>query len=248
MYPIIALETGKECLEKRRNDEPWSASPFVRWLGHGDKFNEGKAASLFKALQQIRQEIGVDPLPSNRGKDFEAPASEAVHRELQLDVEVAASRQFWLWLTFAAHEGRFVEFVDWRFGTQKNGIDDVNYGIVRRAGTWEGLFARLWWRGNTGFDPKFRDPYQIARRGNVDIWRSHVIRQEYGRCRQVAWALIRYQYPDNAPESKTLTVKELRELAKRLRIVDASVSYEALEESDVRDLISNNVRQIRNAN
>jgi len=244
-YPILAMDAARECLEKHRNDDSWSAAPYVRWVGEGDEFDVSQTNSMLKKLSQLKSKL-PNPLPTAKGRDFESPASEVVHKSLELNALAASSREFWLWMTFGADSGQLLELVDWRFGTQKH-INDVNYGITSRAGTWEGLFARLWWRGSIGFDQNFEDPYDIAKRGDIDIWRSHVIRQEYGRCATVARALIRYQHPDSDPKSKTLTIKKLRELAKRLRIVDATMSYELLTEAQITELIGENVAAIKDS-
>jgi hypothetical protein len=148
-------------------------------------------------------------------------------------------------LNFVAADGGYADLVQWRFGTQES-IDPVNFGIARRSGMWEGLFARLWLRGNIGFDAASSDPYRIARKGDIDIWRSHIIRTEYGRCKPVAHALVNYQYPDDT-SGKPLSVKELRELAKKLRIADASISYELLDGDAIRELIEDNVERIRSS-
>ena len=242
--PTITLEVASEALEKRRDEQPWNGSSFVRWVGEGQDFAEKKASNLLSEIEAVKNLIDKDPLPTNRGKDFEAPASAVTHRILELQPDVATNREFWLWLSFVAVDGRFADIIDWRFGA-KPPIERVNYGLGRKSEIWEGLFARLWLRGRIGFDVNSQDPYDIAKRGGIDIWRSHVIRQEYGRCPSVARALVRYQHPDQDPNSRTLTVKELRELAKRLRIVDASVSYEVLAEHQINEIIEKNVEIIR---
>jgi hypothetical protein len=243
IYPTLPIEAAREALSKRAIGEPWSGTSLVKWVGDGPKFDETKATELLEKLKELREQLALEPLPANKGKDFEGPASALVHETLGLCSRAAGSRDFWLWLTFVAAEGAFADLVDWRFGSQET-IDPVNYGIGRRSVIWEGLFARLWLRGNIGHDSASSDPYRIAKKGDIDIWRSHIIRQEYGRCKSVAHALINYQYPDGK-SGKPLRVKQLRDLAKRLRIVDASVSYELLPSGKIKDLIETNVERIR---
>lgn len=242
-FPILSIEGARDCLDKRRRDESWSATPYVKHIGEGDEFDQTGTSALLSKLNELKSTL-PDPLPKTRGKDFEAPACALVHESLNLDSVAASSREFWLWLTFGAEGGRFADIVDWRFSAGSR-IDDVNYGITTRAGTWEGLFARLWWRGNIGYDPNAEVRYEIAKRGDIDIWRSHIIRQEYGRCANVARALIKYQYPSSEDDATTLKIAELRELAKRLRIIDASMSYEMLDEGQINALIGESVAAIR---
>ena len=243
-YPTLPLEAASDLLAKRRRGGPWSAKPFVHWIGNGERFDREQAISLLYKLARIRKKLKADPLPQAKGKEFEGPACAVVHQELGLPTTTAAAREFWLWLTFGAADGQFCEIVDWRFGTQ-GGIGEVNYGLTSKAQIWEGLFARLWFRGHIGRGKSRNDPYSVAKRGDMDIWRSHVIRQEYGRCASVAKALVRFQYPDAKGKSRRLKVTELRALAKRLRVLDASICFEMLDESAVTELIKENVAKIR---
>jgi hypothetical protein len=236
-FPTLPLEVAKQGLEKHRAGEPWSGASYVRWTGTGPKFDEAAAAMVHGQLVTLKEEIGTERLPAMRGKDFESPASAIVHAGLAVGPAAAGSREFWLWLNFVAAEGRFLSLVDWRFSA-RDAINEVNYGITRRAGVWEGLLARLWWRGNVGYDPDEADPYRLARKGDVDIWRSHIIRQEYGRFRPLARALVEYQNPDKG--KNPLSTEQLRALAKRLRIVDASISYELLTLDQVKEIIRKN--------
>jgi hypothetical protein len=243
MFPTLSIEAARQAQVKRQAGEPWSGTPFVRWVGEGSKFPESRADVLLDKLSELRASLAAEPLPTNKGKEFEGPASALVHKELQICPRTAGNREFWLWLTFVAADGAYADIVDWRFGTQES-IDPVNFGIARRSAMWEGLFARLWLRGNIGFDAASQDPYRIAKKGDIDIWRSHIIRTEYGRCKPVAHALLNYQYPDGTSE-KPLSVKELRELAKKLRIADASISYELLDGGAIKEIIEDNVERIR---
>lgn len=238
-HPTMPIEAARDALQKRNNGESWSCRPFVRHQGDGEHFEESRPERLLSRLLAIKDAIGKDPLPKNMAKDFESQSAEAVHQELALDTSTACSREFWLWLTFAAEAGQFLQFVDWRFGTQKS-IAPVNYGIGRQSEIWEGLFARLWWRGQVGYDPALDDPYRMARRGDVDIWRSHIIRQEYGRCRNMALALLGFQYPTDDPGAGKLRISHLRELVKRLRVMDANIAYEVMDEPSLQELIRKN--------
>lgn len=242
MFPTIPVDAARQALEKRKAQEPWSGTAYVRWIGEGDKFAEAQVNVLHQKLQGLRSELALEPLPGSRARDFESPACTLVHSGLILAPHVAASREFWLWVTFVAAGGQLADLVDWRFGSQDS--DFANFGVTSRSGVWEGLFARLWLRGNIGFEIGSKDPYRVARKGDIDTWRSHIIRQEYGRCRAVARALINYQFHDDGARN-TLKVDELRELAKRLRIIDASMSYELLGEDMLKDLIAENVARIR---
>jgi hypothetical protein len=80
---------------------------------------------------------------------------------------VATDARFWLWLTFAAAGGGFKDLVNNRF----SGGSAANYGFDNLP---ECLFFRLWWRGYKMPE----EDYNLAKRGDIDLWRSHLIRVE----------------------------------------------------------------------
>jgi hypothetical protein len=93
------------------------------------------------------------------------------------------------------------------------------------------------------YDPAGPDPYDLAKRGDVDIWRSHIIRPEYARCPVVRRELIRFQYPD-ATGKRTLKNVHLRELVKLIRIGEASIAYELLDEKEVASIIAGLAKKV----
>lgn len=221
--------------ERHTRNEPWDSSNAAHEIQSSEQFDASRAEALYRKLDDLRQAFPLDALPRNRAKDFEAGASGIVHRELNLGPEAAATPDFWAWLTFCAVGGALANLVKWRFGTEE-GHDPRNYGITTPANTFEGLFARLWFRGEIAYDPGSSDPYDLAKRGDVDIWRSHIIRPEFARCPIVRRELIRYQYPD-ASGKRTLRNLHLRELVKLIRIGEASLAYELLDEKEVSSII-----------
>lgn len=104
----------------------------------------------------------------------------------------------------------------------------------------------MWLRADIGYDPKRKDPYELARRGDQDFWRSHVFRQSYGRCRTLVRALILYQFPDGSGNNRpTLKNDEIRELAKRLRLLHANMVFECLDQNSAYELISQEAERVK---
>ena len=246
-YPTLSRADCRALLHQHREGNQWDASSFVESVGSGTPLDGAAVAKLVKALAELRTSFATTALPTSQGKAFEAQACEIVHRQLRLEVGVASNSAFWRWVTFGAGDGELCGLVDWRFGTQSS-IADVNYGIASRASIWEGLFARLWWRGYLGYSEELEDRYSIARRGDMDIWRSHILRQEFGRCRNVARALVCFQYPEGHTGRRgRLRVQHLRALAKRLRILHASMAFELLSYEDAFQTIERQARGIAEA-
>lgn len=234
---FLGLEYGRAMalFEKHARNEPWKPDGAAHEVQSEETFDTDRAENLYSKLHDLRQTFPIDALPRNRAKDFEAGACGIVHRELRLSPAVAGCAEFWSWLNFCAVGGAFVNLVKWRFGTEDSD-EPRNYGVTNAASVFEGLLARLWLRGEVGYDPTASDPYELSKRGDIDIWRSHLIRQEYGRCPTVRRALIRFQYPD-ASGRKTLSNDQLRELVKLIRIGEASTAYELLDETEVAEII-----------
>ena len=244
MMPAISIEAARDCLRKHRASQSWTAHHYVRWTGEGDRWEEFKATEALQGLQALVRRIDRDPLPKSMGQEFEAPASAVLHEKLDLPAEIAGSRDFWLWLTFGAAEGGFVDLVDWRFGGTAS--SDANYGIGTLSSIREGLFARLWWRGfsgRSGYDDEAC--YEYARVGSVDLWRSHFIRPEIGRCREVVEAFLRAKHPTPA-SAAAMTVDEERALSKRLTVLNATICFELLAPAEIDSIIRKELKEIRN--
>jgi hypothetical protein len=236
-FPTLPIEIARGMLAKKTKGEAWIDTTRVVVVEDCRSFDEGTAESLAEDLLQLKDSFGGKVLPRNKGKDFESRACELVHRALQLSPACASSLEFWAWLTFIPARGVLADLVDWRFGARPP-IDPVNYGIATQSTRFEGLYSRLWTRADLAFDEKAKDQYDLARRGDQDIWRSHLFREAYGRCGEVRRALIRFQYPDPKTGKARLTIEQIREVAKQLRIVNASLSYELLDEKNIADIIS----------
>jgi hypothetical protein len=84
---------------------------------------------------------------------------------------------FWRWLSNIANSGSFWKFVKWRFESDKQ----VNWGITSPGSIIEVYFYRAWLRGHKMFDANLSDPFHYAKLGSSDVWRSHILRQDFGR-------------------------------------------------------------------
>lgn len=243
-FPTLSVDVARALVDKRQKGEAWRDPRLERIVDSPTDFDRGSVDKLADELGALRERFGGKALPKNKGKVFEADACPILHQLLRLSPDCASSPEFWAWLTLVAADGVFADLVDWRFGGYET-IKPRNYGIARPSEIFEGLFARLWFRGEMAYEPKAEDPYTLAKRGDIDIWRSHLFRQEFGRCYAVQRALLRYQYPDANPTKKTLSTGEIRKLVKRLRIANATLSYELLDVETVTEVISTLVQELR---
>lgn len=243
-FPALGIDIARGLVEKRTRNEEWYDARHATSVQSPFTFDERSTEVLLRELEGLRGRYGDGALPKTKGKAFEADACEVVHRNLRLAPDCASSPEFWAWLTLIAERGAFADLVDWRFGSFET-IKPRNYGVARSSEVFEGLFARLWFRGEMGYEAESNDPYTLARRGDIDIWRSHLFRQEFGRCYPVQRALLRFQYPDAQPNRRTLSNPLLRKLVKRLRIENATLSYELLDVEAVTEVIKTIAEEIQ---
>ena len=197
--------------------------------------------SLAKELQGIR--AGYPQVLRRRdpaGGKFEAEACIHVHQALSFDAMMLGDYEFWTWLAVF----HFRELVDWRHGSEKGEAAPENFGIGTPS---ENLLYRMWLRADMAYEEGRRKPYELARLGDQDFWRSHVFRQGYGRCRSLVKALIRFQFASGPRRTGTLKVSEIRELAKRLRRLHPNLVFEYLSEEDAYSLLVREAEVVRAA-
>ena len=239
-YLAIKADRAREILEKLRAGEPVDEEREVEIRGSGEDV-EPRLVELARKLDEIRSNYPpVLKQRDPRGGAFEAEACVEVHRRLPFDPAMLADHDWWTWLAVFY----FRELVDWRHGFEKRTAAPANFGIGARN---ENLLYRMWLRADIGYDPDRRDPYELARRGDQDFWRSHVLRQGYGRCRELVKALVIYQFSNSAQHGPTLRTDELRELAKRLRRIQANVMFECLDRDAALELVRSEAERAKRA-
>lgn len=231
-YTALKWKYAAETLEALRRGESPAEEQVMEARGAGTDHVQDVLPALEEALYRIKSRypnrLGLrDPA----GGRFEAEACSEIHRLLPFDPDMLADYEFWSWLAVF----RFRELVDWRHGGDAGRAAAANFGIGSGK---ENLLYRMWLRADAGYRPGEGDPYELARRGDQDFWRSHVSRQGYGMCRSLVRALVRYQFPDGSSDRPTLSILEIRELAKRLRRLHPNVLFEYLDEESAYLLVA----------
>lgn len=239
-YVALKTDYAMVTLEALRRGEPVDEQRVLVFRGSGDDV-EPAVTRLAQVLNGIKakypRRLGRrDPA----GGQFEAEACSEVHRALRFDPQTLGDYEWWTWLAVF----HFRELVDWRHGGETGRAAPANFGIGNGS---ENLLYRMWLRADSGYDPTRSDPYELARRGDQDFWRSHVFRTAYGRCRSLVRSLILYQFPDGSSREPTLRTIEIRELAKRLRRLHANIFYEYLDTDSAYKLVSAEAERVKEA-
>ncbi len=173
------------------------------------------------------------------GGYFEAHANEQFHRLLsRLPRKVLIDRGFWRWLSVT----KMQDLIGWRHNADGDQVKEANFGIGSPV---EGLAYRLFIRADLAHDPGTHslptpDPYWLTRFESQDLWRSHLLRQNYGRTPELRRALLLLQHGHlGTVKPLHLTDKPLgfRDLAKRLRNLGTNAFYEAMDRATAEALV-----------
>lgn len=140
---------------------------------------------------------------------------------------------FWRWLSNIACGGYFWEFIKWRFGGNKL----VNWGITSQGQIIEVYFYRAWLRAHKMYDADAADPYKYAKLGGAEVWRSQILRQEYGRDREFVKAFLDTLYDANG--ATLVGTTELREkIIPAIRAWTSNSTYSHLSYKENLELIA----------
>jgi hypothetical protein len=237
-YFRIETEDALKYLKAREADEDLvRVDDITRSAGTGEDIGS-QLRELRNKLLQLKRAFPakLNSRDPNGGK-FEAEACAIVHAGLaDVDRAVLADRGFWTWLALVYLH----DILEWRFGTGGKPAKFANYGVGTRT---ENLFFRLWLRGGYGRGSG-RDAYELAKSGDQDLWRSHVLRQNYTNARPIAQSLLKLQAGRlriDGKLAKRLASGEdplgIRMLAKRLKRLRANVIFEYLSPTQADELV-----------
>ncbi|MDR9391927.1 MAG: DUF6339 family protein [Trueperaceae bacterium] len=237
-YPTLSLGDAKRVLETWRAGDPREAETTWRGPANDEAFDVESIEDVIDELHELRRRWG-EPKGAEQGywTRFEGSAAAIVHATLDVPPDVASDPEFWAWLVLGSGHDGPARLVTWRHvrGDAEFGTRDENYGVTTDLE--KGLFSRIWLRAQLAFDPDAPDPYALARRGSQDLWRSHLLRTEYGQVPHVARALLTFVHPDDDPERPHVPTDVVRAMAKALRRRHASSAFELLDADGARALI-----------
>jgi hypothetical protein len=231
-FPTISAADARRFLTALANgEEPLDPSVRTQTLGPERDWDE-IAESIKEALTPLRDSAGDGISRQTRvAARFEAMATVEVYKLIPQQHPAVGDPTFWIWLAIT----HFRDLIGWRYGTGPNEAHPENYGIGK--GGKENLLYRLWMRAEIAYDRGAADPYHIARLGNIDFWRSHVLRQGYSNGRQFARALARFQFPGGPQDKSRLGTDDIRELAKRLRAARSNLIVEIMDRDRATEFI-----------
>ena len=261
-YPIIQLDKARdwwfgwraqcEVAGSRVKPPAFGDVEYVECPGHSSP--EREMTELVAALSQLYDAVDgtARSLDTNR---FEARAAELMHRELT-ESPALADPEFWIWCAVSAGaelvERRYPFKADDEVVMHAASLEDEEESgddgkkqkpwIPDKANFFsasarETFFYRLWIRGRLGYVEGADDPYELARCGDVDFWRSHIFRQMSLEAEALRVEFIRFQFPDGAEGKPRLSQNRIRALIKMLRRAAANVVVDGFDRDQAREFI-----------
>ena len=202
-------------------------------------YSDLEAAELFDELEKVRAEFEF--VSSRTTTLIDGAIVEPIHRHLS---EHATLRQlsnngFWRWLSNVALGGKFWDFIMWRFNSRNHD----NWSITNKDVLIEGYLSRSWLRGQLMFDEDDPDPYKYAKRASTELWRSQILRQDFGKDIEFVKAFIDVVYDEeNKPKISTEPLR--KKLIPAIRAWSSSASFINLSYEESRDLLEGFVEKM----
>lgn len=230
-YPTLSMDEAERLYVAFRDDQLDDDD-----LADVTRYVEGPAidTSRIESLAHILWEI-VDGLEQGRnsGLEFERIVAPELHEHLSLSQVPAADAGFWRWLTFSSG-GDLAALIKWRYGRNDKSMPKKYFGM---GNVKESMYGYLWLRANAVYDPSRPDPYELCRRGDVDLWQSHIVRVDFGSVPAMARAFVDFVHPE--PEVQRLDREEYRALARELARRNSSMLFEMFDDEAAAEFISN---------
>ena len=230
-YPVIYAEDALRYLKARQlNDDSVRLEDIRRTSGPGEDISNVPLEDLRERLLKLKRRFPASMRKRDpQGGKFESEACSVVHACLAgVDRQALADHDFWTWLAV----DRLADIVEWRFGANGGPAEAKNYGIGTRS---ENMLFRLWLRADLGKSTG-PDPYEFARLGDQELWRSHILRQGYAAARSVVRSLLKLQAGRLSVNGKAVKAlysgddknEGIRVLARRLKRMRANIIFEYL--------------------
>lgn len=238
-YRILSnegIQVARAALSERGKVPNLGAYEVVK--GSGEPLDEGILDSLAARIRALQAQLSKDREPP---EELDRKCFDLVHSRLPADERLMLGDMAF-WTRFAIT--KLSEVVYARFPGRKGRINLDNFGLGSRKECWP---YKLWVRGEISLEEGAKDPYALGRLGGVDIWTSHVHRQNFMSIRPIFREVFSFQYPRNLKgkpllfegeeDPKKHGVAGFRSLIRRLSENWASVEYSCLDETEAAVLV-----------
>ena len=201
--------------------------------------------TLFRIFTETNKKLKLETIKDHypeintkqSGGKFDVEIIPIIHNSFKkYDIEIITNAGFWRWLSTYAYDGWFYELIEWRYKFSDDTIvDQINWGIGNDNLIIEFYFYRNWLRGEIGYDEDRKNRYELAQLGDIDFWRSHILRQEYGRDRNFVKALLIILFHEKKYSFSIKTIRQ--ELVPQIRSWYATGSFTHLNHNDCYEVV-----------
>lgn len=230
------LDVARAALDQRSKVP--SLDAYEIWKGTGDPFDEAVLENVATRTRAIQLQVSKE---KEAPEELDRRCFEIIHSAIPSDERLMLGDMAF-WTRFAITKLANVIYA--RFPGRKGRINLDNFGLGSRKECWP---YKLWVRGELSFDKGAKDQYAVGRLGGVDIWTSHVHRQNFMSIRPIFLGVFAFQYPKSLKGKPLLFegvenpqqhgVPGFRTLIRRLSENWASVEYSSLDRAEAEVLV-----------
>jgi hypothetical protein len=240
------LDVARAALDQR-NKMP-NLEAYEVFKGAGEPFDDALLETVGSRVRAIQTQVSKE---GQTPEELDRRCFDVVHSALPSEERLMlGDMAFWTRLAIT----KLADVIYARFPGRKGRINLDNFGLGSRKECWP---YKLWVRGELSFDERAKDPYAVGRLGGVDIWTSHVHRQNFMSIRPIFQQVFAFQYPKNLKGKPLLFEGEenlkkhgvpgFRTLIRRLSENWASVEYCCLDHAEAEALVRNHSKGLHRA-
>jgi len=206
--------------------------------GAGSALDDAVLDDLAGQLRSLQKDLTKNGMPP---EELDRRCFSVLHSSIPAD-EPLMIGDMGFWTRFAIT--KLADVIYLRFPGRRGRMNLDNFGLGSRKECWP---YKLWVRGELSLQEGAKDPYAVGRLGGVDIWTSHVHRQNFMCIRPIFRQVFAFQYPRNLKGKPLLFEGEedprkhgvpgFRTLIRRLSENWASVEYSCLDEAEAEALV-----------
>ncbi len=219
--------------EARQESNIWH--PAATYAATGGNRADSKALMrLQKMMRETAQQHGYPDRPDARQKrDFDAASGRLLHQEMYITPSEASKAEVWNFIACVL----LPDIVRWRFPGANNVTNREHFQGKNRA--LRNPFGRVWWRAHILYQPGTESPYGLLDRLGEDelvqIMERPGIAGSPVLAKQICYSFLE-TCQTNGKISNASAL--LRDAMKRLRRLLPLISFDALDEDMLRQLIN----------
>lgn len=225
----LASLTIKEAFNERNT---WHETATYAATG-GNRVRPDKLLPLQEALEHLARQYGYPDLPGARQKrDFDTESGKFLYTKMQMTPSEASRPGVWNFISCIL----VPDIVRWRFPGANDITTHERFKGKNRA--LRNTFGRVWWRAYTLYQQEAERPFEFLEKLGEDELVQIMERTAIAASPVLAKQICRSLLSVNAANTGFSSPDLLRDAMKRLRRLSPLISFDALEEDVLKDLVN----------